>query len=155
MDNGEHRRRWPNIYQTLDRCHLYFADTLLPTESTVQSWMVDGRRRRWWISVEPALGWRVLFAGDSMVGESAADTGPHSYSAYTGYSHNAVSSTFAQNWNSTGWMTRVCWVLAINLLAAGGETSPVFVYKNSESYSFFVYRRHLRLDNICRWHNAL
>ena len=33
-------------------------------------------------------------------------------------------------------MTRVCWVLAINLLAAGGETSPVFVYKNGESSSF-------------------
>ena len=38
-------------------------------------------------------------------------------------------------------MTRVGWVLAINLQAAGGETSPVFVYKNGESSSFMLGQR--------------
>ena len=43
-----------------------------------------------------------------------------------------AGSTLKQRWV----IDRVSWVLAINLLAAaGGETSPVFVYKNGESSS--------------------
>ena len=47
-----------------------------PTESTGQCWMVDAQSRRWWTSVKPSLGWRVVFAGHCVVDQLAADTGP-------------------------------------------------------------------------------
>ena len=70
---------------------LYSVDTPPPTGSTVQGWMVDGQSRRRWTSVKPALVWRIVFAGHCVVCELAADRGPISYPANTGYSHNAVS----------------------------------------------------------------
>ena len=53
--------------------------------------MVYGQSRRRWTSVKPTLSWRVVFAGHCVVDQLAADTGPLSYPANTGYSHNAVS----------------------------------------------------------------
>ena len=53
--------------------------------------MVDGQSRRRWTSVKPALGWRVVYAGHCVIDLRAADTGPLSYPANTGYSHNSVS----------------------------------------------------------------
>ena len=53
--------------------------------------MFDGQSRRRWTSFEPALGWCVVFPGHSVVDDLAADTGPLSSPANTGYSHNAVS----------------------------------------------------------------
>ena len=77
----------PTFHRHWIRVCLHSVDTPPPTESTVQYWMVDVQSRRRWTSVEPALGWRVVFAGHSVLG----DTGPLSYLANTGYSHNAVS----------------------------------------------------------------
>ena len=51
---------------------LYSVDTPQPTESAVQCWMIDGQSRRRCTSVELALGWRVVFAGHSVVGIMAA-----------------------------------------------------------------------------------
>ena len=81
-----------------------------------------------------------MFAGHCDVGELAADTGPFSYPANMGYSHNAVSMLahrFRRRPNmKEHWVNDLCLLgLAINLLAAGGETCPVFVYENGESSS--------------------
>ena len=77
-----------------------------------------------------------MFAGHCVVDQLAADTGPLSYPANTGYSHNAISMLAhrLRRWPSIetalGETPVFAGILAINLLAAEGETSPVFVYKN-------------------------
>ena len=43
----------------------------------------------------------------------------------------------------------VAGILAINLLAAEGGTSPVFVYKNGESSSLFCHERQLSGSMDC------
>ena len=87
---------------------LYFVDTPPPTESTVQYWMVDGQSRRRWTSNKPALGCCVVFAGHSVVGHLVADTGPLSYPANTGYSHNAVSMLALRLQRWPNWVNDPC-----------------------------------------------
>ena len=69
---------------------IFSVNTPPPTESTVQCRFVDGQSRRRWTSVEPGLGWHVMFAEHSVVGDLAADMGPLCYQENTRYSHNTV-----------------------------------------------------------------
>ena len=122
---------------------LYSVDTPPPTESTVQCWMVDGQSRRRWTSVKPALGWGVVFAGHCVVDQLAADTGPQWLSSKHGLFTQCCFNVVHRLWRWPKIETALSeWpvfagILAINLLAAEGETSLVFVYKNGESCSYY------------------
>ena len=85
-------QHWTDIW-SVSACTLWPHPP--PTESTVQCWRVDGKSRQRWTSVEPALGWRVVFAGHSVVGHLVADTGPLSYLANTVFD---AGPTLKQHW---------------------------------------------------------
>ena len=64
MDTSQHRRRWPNIYQTLVRCWLaLLTHSIANTRRWTSDGFMLGQHRRRWAKTGPALGQRLVFAG--------------------------------------------------------------------------------------------
>ena len=64
MDTSQHRRRWPNIYQTLVQCWLALPDPQpRKHEALNQCWFYAGPASQTLGRIGPALGQHLVFAG--------------------------------------------------------------------------------------------